>query len=171
VTKRIALYPGTFDPLTLGHLDIVSRAVKLVDHLIIGVAANPAKHPLFSQAERVEMIRHETESLSGKGRAAIEVRPFNTLLIAFAAEVGARMIVRGLRAVSDFEYEFQMVGMNQRLESEIETVFLMADPRHQAIASRLVKEVAMLGGDVTPFTTPHVAELLARRAKELGVKS
>jgi pantetheine-phosphate adenylyltransferase len=166
--QRIALYPGTFDPLTLGHLDIVERAIKLVDHLVIGVATNASKMPMFSLEERVEMLRRETESLSGKGGATIEVRLFKGLLMSFAEEVGAQMIIRGLRAVSDFEYEFQMVGMNQRLEREIEYVFLMADPRHQAIASRLVKEVAMLGGNVTPFTTPHVAELLTKRAKELG---
>jgi pantetheine-phosphate adenylyltransferase len=166
--RRIALYPGTFDPFTLGHIDIVERAIKLVDHLVIGVAANPGKSPLFSQEQRVEMVRSETSALSGHGRATIEVKAFNNLLIRFAEEVGAQMIVRGLRAVSDFEYEFQMVGMNQRLKSEIETVFLMADPRHQAIASRLVKEVAMLGGDVTSFTSPHVAELLVKRCQELG---
>jgi pantetheine-phosphate adenylyltransferase len=171
MTKRIALYPGTFDPLTLGHLDIVKRAVKLVDHLVIGVATNAAKTPLFSLDERVGMIRNEIEPLSGRGCATIEVRTFHNLLIAFAEEVGAQMIVRGLRAVSDFEYEFQMVGMNQRMESGIETVFLMADPQHQAIASRLVKEIAMLGGNVSPFTTPYVAELLMKRAKELGVKA
>lgn len=169
-SKRIALYPGTFDPLTLGHLDIVTRAVKLVDHLVIGVATNASKTPLFTLDERVAMIRHEVASLTGKGRATIEVQSFDSLLISFAEEVGAGMIVRGLRAVSDFEYEFQMVGMNQRLQSEIETVFLMADPRHQAIASRLVKEVAMLGGNVKPFTSPHVAELLKKRARELGAK-
>jgi len=168
--KRIALYPGTFDPLTLGHLDIVERAVKLVDHLIIGVAANPAKSPMFTQSERVAMVRHETKPLAGNGRATIEVRSFDLLLIKFAEKVGAGMIVRGLRAVSDFEYEFQMVGMNQRLNPEIETVFLMADPRHQAIASRLVKEIAMLGGDVSSFTSPHVAELLLKRCREVGKK-
>ena len=168
--KRIALYPGTFDPLTLGHLDIVERAVKLVDHLVIGVAANPGKSPLFTQRERAAMVRHETGLLSGKGRATIEVQAFDELLIEFAKRVGAGMIVRGLRAVSDFEYEFQMVGMNQRLNSEIETVFLMADPRHQAIASRLVKEIAVLGGDVSPFTTPHVAEQLIKRCQKVGKK-
>ncbi|MBU6297353.1 MAG: pantetheine-phosphate adenylyltransferase [Alphaproteobacteria bacterium] len=166
--KRVALYPGTFDPLTLGHLDIISRAVKLVDHLVIGVATNPSKSPLFTLKERVAMIRHETKPLEGDGRATISVQAFDHLLIEFAEKVGAGMIVRGLRAVSDFEYEFQMVGMNQRLNADIETVFLMADPRHQAIASRLVKEIAMLGGDVTPFTSPHVAKLLVTRCKKLG---
>ena len=166
--QRIGLYPGTFDPLTLGHIDIIERAVKLVDHLVIGVAANPGKSPLFTQKERAAMVRHETKRLSGNGHATITVQAFDQLLIEFAKKVGAGMIVRGLRAVSDFEYEFQMVGMNQRLNSEIETVFLMADPRHQAIASRLVKEIAMLGGDVAPFTSPHVAALLVKRCKELG---
>jgi pantetheine-phosphate adenylyltransferase len=168
--KRIGLYPGTFDPLTLGHMDIIGRAVKLVDHLVIGVATNPSKSPLFSLEERQEIIRHETTQLAGDGRAAIAVETFETLLIKFAEQVGASVIVRGLRAVSDFEYEFQMVGMNQRLNPEIETVFLMADPRHQAIASRLVKEIAMLGGEITPFTTPYVAELLVKRCNELRNK-
>ena len=166
--QRNAVYPGMFDPITLGHLDIVERAIKLVDHLVIGVANNYSKTALFTLEERVEMIRQETQSLSGGGRATIEVRSFTGLLMKFAEDMGAQMVVRGLRAVSDFEYEFQMVGMNQRLKSEVETVFLMADPRHQAIASRLVKEVAMLGGDVSPFTTLRVAEMLVRRCKESG---
>ena len=164
--KRVGVYPGTFDPVTLGHLDIVKRAVKLVDHLVIGVATNPSKAPMFSLDERMDMVRHETRPLTGDGRATIEVKTFGSLLMQFAEEVGAEMIVRGLRAVSDFEYEFQMVAMTQRLNSEIETVFLMADPRHQAIASRLVKEIGMLGGNVAPFTTPHVAQKLMERCKE-----
>ncbi len=163
---RIGLYPGTFDPLTLGHLDIIKRAVKLVDHLVIGVATNASKTPLFSLKERMEMVRHETGPLAGDGRATIAVETFESLLIQFAQKVGASMIVRGLRAVSDFEYEFQMVGMNQRLNPEIETVFLMADPRHQAIASRLVKEIAMLEGDVSAFTSPYVSKLLVKRCNE-----
>jgi len=165
--KRVGLYPGTFDPLTLGHLDIIGRAVKLVDHLVIGVATNPSKSPLFTLTERVDIIHHETAHLAGDHRATIEVQPFEMLLIKFAEKVGANIIVRGLRAVSDFEYEFQMVGMNQRLNPDIETVFLMADPRHQAIASRLVKEIAMLGGNVSSFTTPYVADLLVKRCKGL----
>jgi pantetheine-phosphate adenylyltransferase len=168
--ERIALYPVTFDPLTLGHLDIVERAVKLVDHLVIGVATNPSKSPLFTLKERMAMVRRETKPLAGNGRATIEVLHVDHLLIEFAEKIGAGMIVRGLRAVSDFEYEFQMVGMNQRLNPEIETVFLMADPRHQAIASRLVKEIAMLGGDVSSFTSPHVAKLLVKRCQEVGKK-
>jgi pantetheine-phosphate adenylyltransferase len=164
--KRVGLYPGTFDPVTLGHLDIVKRAVKLVDHLVIGVATNPSKSPLFSLEERIEMVRHETAPLAGDGRASIDVKPFGSLLMQFAEEIGAGVIVRGLRAVSDFEYEFQMVAMNQRLNPEIETVFLMADPRHQAIASRLVKEIGMLGGNVAPFLTPYVATRLVDRCNQ-----
>jgi pantetheine-phosphate adenylyltransferase len=170
IKKRIGLYPGTFDPVTLGHLDIIKRAVKLVDHLVIGVATNPSKAPLFTLDERRAMLAREAEPLAApksEGRATIEVRPFGSLLVKFAEEVGAGVIIRGLRAVSDFEYEFQMVAMNQRLNSEIETVFLMADPRHQAIASRLVKEIALLDGDVAPFTTPSVAQALIQRCKEL----
>jgi pantetheine-phosphate adenylyltransferase len=165
---HVGLYPGTFDPVTLGHLDIVKRAVKLVDHLVIGVVAlNDSKSQLFTLEERLAMLRHEAGLLGG-GRATIEVRPFKTLTVKFAEEVGANIIIRGLRAVRDFEYEFQMVAMNQRLNMEIETVFLMADPRHQAIASRLVKEIAKLGGDVTPFLTKHVSDLLVKRCKELS---
>ena len=163
--KRVGLYPGTFDPVTLGHLDIIKRAVKLVDHLVIGVATNASKEPLFSLKERKAMLEREAAPLAA-GRATIEVRAFDMLLVNFAEKVGASVIIRGLRAVSDFEYEFQMVAMNQRLNTEIETVFLMADPRHQAIASRLVKEIALLGGDVSPFTTPRVAEALVKRCKE-----
>jgi pantetheine-phosphate adenylyltransferase len=163
--KRIGLYPGTFDPVTLGHLDIIKRAVKLVDHLVLGVADNPSKAPMFTLAERRHMLLRESQPLA-QGRASIEVRSFDTLLVKFAEEIGAGVIIRGLRAVSDFEYEFQMVAMNQRLNSEIETVFLMADPRHQAIASRLVKEIAVLGGDIAPFTTPAIAEAVVKRCKE-----
>ncbi|HEY1615016.1 MAG TPA: pantetheine-phosphate adenylyltransferase [Rhizomicrobium sp.] len=165
--RRVGLYPGTFDPVTLGHMDIVKRAIKLVDHLVIGVATNASKSPMFTLPERMEMVREETGSLAGEGRATIAVETFDSLLMNFAEKVGASVIVRGLRAVSDFEYEFQMVAMNQRLNSEIETVFLMADPRHQAIASRLVKEIALLGGNIAPFTPPRVAEKLVARAGAL----
>ncbi len=161
--RRIGLYAGTFDPVTLGHMDIIKRAVKLVDHLVIGVADNSAKTPLFSMKERIAMLRSESAVMAGEGRATIEVDTFDGLLVHFARKVGASVLIRGLRAVSDFEYEFQMVGMNQRLAPEIETVFLMADPRHQAIASRLVKEIAHLGGDVTHFTSPAVAAALKKR--------
>lgn len=159
--KRVALYPGTFDPLTNGHLDIIGRAVKLYDKLVLGVALNSSKGPLFSFEERVEMARELAESVAGD--TEIEVLPFEGLLMHFAEEVGANSIIRGLRAVSDFEYEFQMVGMNQRLNPDIETVFLMADPRHQAIASRLVKEIAKLNGDVTPFVPPLVKKRLLEK--------
>ncbi len=158
---RTALYPGTFDPLTNGHADIIGRAAKLADKLVIGVAINEAKKPLFSLDERVAMVEAETAQLSTQ--VEIEVRPFDGLLMHFAEEVGAQSIVRGLRAVSDFEYEFQMVAMNQRLNDEIETVFLMADPRHQAIASRLVKEIARLGGDVSAFVSPAIEARLKER--------
>jgi pantetheine-phosphate adenylyltransferase len=158
---RVALYPGTFDPLTNGHLDIIGRAVKLYDKLVLGVALNSAKGPLFSFEERVEMARELAESVAND--TIIEVLPFEGLLMHFAEQVGANSIIRGLRAVSDFEYEFQMVGMNQRLNPDIETVFLMADPRHQAIASRLVKEIAKLGGDVTPFVPPMVKDRLLEK--------
>ena len=166
-TKQlVGLYPGTFDPVTLGHLDIVKRAVKLVDHLVIGVATGTDKAPLFSLEERVQMWRHEAAVLAKDG-TTIDVQSYsNTLQVDFARKLGAAVIVRGLRAFSDFEYEFQMVAMNQRLNPQIETVFLMADPRHQAISSRLVKEIAILGGDITPFTTPAVAEALVKRCKE-----
>lgn len=165
--RHVGLYPGTFDPVTLGHLDIVKRAVKLVDHLVIGVvSSNDAKSQIFTLDERIEMLKREAIPLGGD-RTTIEVRPFNTLLMRFAADVGADIIIRGLRAVTDFEYEFQMVGMNQKLNPDIETVFLMADPRHQAIASRLVKEIAKLGGDVKAFLTPYVADKLVERCKQL----
>ena len=162
--KRIGLYPGTFDPVTLGHLDVARRALKLVDHLVIGVGMGTGKNPLFSFEERVEMWRYEAAQLT-KNSTTIDVKPFGNLLqVDFARDVGASVVVRGLRAMSDFEYEFQIVGMNQRLAPDIETVFLMADPKYLAIASKLVKEVAMLGGNVAPFLTPHVAEkLIARR--------
>jgi pantetheine-phosphate adenylyltransferase len=161
---RTGLYPGTFDPITNGHLDIVQRAVKLVDRLVIGVAINRDKGPFFTLEERVDLVRAETERFSDG--TEIVVLPYENLLMEFAEEVGAQMIIRGLRAVADFEYEFQMTSMNQQLNRDIETVFLMADPRHQAIASRLVKEIAKLGGDVSSFVTPGVAARL--KAKIAG---
>ncbi|MHC3127519.1 phosphopantetheine adenylyltransferase [Brevundimonas sp. GN22] len=159
---RIGLYPGTFDPVTNGHLDIIGRAVKLVDKLVIGVAQNDAKGPLFTTNERVEMLREEVAHFGG----TIEVRPFSSLLMHFAEELNANCIVRGLRAVADFEYEFQMTAMNQRLNSEIETVFLMADPRHQAIASRLVKEIAVLGGNIESFVSPTIAAAVLDKVRK-----
>ena len=165
--RLVGLYPGTFDPATLGHLDIVQRAVKLVDHLVIGVATNASKSPLFTLDERMDMMKHEAERVARGRRATIEVLPVSeVLMVDFAKSIGASMVIRGLRAVSDFEYEFQMAAMNQALNMEIETVVLMADPRMQAIASKLVKEIAILGGDVKPFTSPYVAERLIQRCKE-----
>ena len=161
---RTGLYPGTFDPITNGHLDVVQRAVKLVDRLVIGVAINRDKGPLFTLEERVEMVRAETRKFAGS--TEIVVQPFETLLMQFAEEVGATVIIRGLRAVADFEYEFQMWAVNQQLNRDIETVFLMADPRHQAIAAKLVKEIARLGGDISHFVTPGVAARL--KAKIAG---
>jgi pantetheine-phosphate adenylyltransferase len=158
---RVGLYPGTFDPITNGHLDIIGRAVKLVDRLVVGVAVNAGKGPLFSVEERVALVIEQTRGFTGG--AVIEARPFSGLLMHFAEEIGAGVIVRGLRAVADFEYEFQMTAMNQQLNREIETVFLMADPRHQAIASRLVKEIATLGGEIAPFVTPGVAARLKEK--------
>ncbi len=161
---RIGLYPGTFDPVTLGHTDIIRRAMKLVDKLVIGVAINRDKGPLFSLEERVEMLEAEIAALrSPEASAATEVRPFENLLTHFAEDVRATVIIRGLRAVADFEYEFQMVGMNRALNAEIETAFLMAEASHQAIASKLVKEIARLGGDVSKFTSPAVRRRLAEK--------
>jgi pantetheine-phosphate adenylyltransferase len=148
---RIALYPGTFDPITNGHLDIITRAAKLADKLVVGVAANAGKGPIFPLQERAELVRAETDVIAAKSGTVIEVQIYETLLIAFAREVGAGMIIRGLRAVSDFDYEFQMAGMNYRLDPEIETVFLMASEHHQFISSRFVKDIASYGGDISSF--------------------
>ncbi|WP_371395479.1 pantetheine-phosphate adenylyltransferase [Fretibacter rubidus] len=156
--KRTALYPGTFDPMTLGHLDIIKRASNLCDKLVVAVAINRGKNPLFALDERVEMVENAVAPL--RELIEVEVLPFEGLLIHFVESVGATTIVRGLRAVSDFEYEFQMAGMNDRLNPDIETVFLMADPQYQTIASRLVKEIARLGGDVGQFVTPEVEHRL-----------
>ena len=160
---RIGLYPGTFDPVTMGHIDIITRACALVDRLVIGVAINRDKGPFFSLEERVAMIEAETAALAARTGVEIVAHPFENLLIDCAEEVGAQVIIRGLRAVADFEYEFQMVGMNRALNDRVETVFLMAEARHQAIASKLVKEIARLGGDVSKFVPPAVrAALLAK---------
>ena len=161
MVKRVGLYPGTFDPMTNGHLDIIERAAKIVDRLIIGVAHNAEKGPLFSIDERVTIA--DDACAPFRSLAEIVVQPFDDLLIRFAENAGANLIVRGLRAVSDFEYEFQMTGMNQRLNPDIETVFFMADPRHQAIASRLVKEIARLGGDVSEFVPSGVQKRLKEK--------
>jgi len=158
---RVGLYPGTFDPIHNGHTDIIGRAVKLVDKLVLGVAINTGKAPMFTLEERVAIVEEAAEPL--RNRAEIVVQPFEGLTMHFAREIGATIIVRGLRAVADFEFEFQMTAMNQQLDREIETVFLMADPRHQAIASKLVKEIAILGGDVSKFVSPHVRERLMAR--------
>lgn len=155
--ERIGLYPGTFDPITYGHLDIIRRGLKLVDKLVIGVATNPSKDPLFSLEERVKMVEVETRELAENHGAEITVLPFNELLMNFAVKVNASIIVRGLRAVSDFEYEFQMAGMNAYLNPEVETVFLMADAKYQPIASKLVKEIAHYDGRIDSFIPPRIA--------------
>ncbi|HEY0213442.1 MAG TPA: pantetheine-phosphate adenylyltransferase [Paenirhodobacter sp.] len=160
---RIGLYPGTFDPVTLGHMDIIQRATALVDRLVIGVAINRDKGPLFTLEERVAMLQSECAHLAETHGCEIVVHPFENLLIHCAQDVGANVIIRGLRAVADFEYEFQMVGMNRSLDARVETVFLMADARRQAIASKLVKEIARLDGDVTNFVPAAVAERLRVR--------
>ena len=160
---RIGLYPGTFDPVTLGHTDIIQRAMVLVDRLVIGVAINRDKEPLFSLEDRVAMVETECRAIAARSGGEIMVHPFENLLIDCARDVGARVIIRGLRAVADFEYEFQMVGMNRALDSSIETVFLMADARRQAIASKLVKEIARLGGDVSKFVPERVRAALDAR--------
>lgn len=159
---RVGLYPGTFDPIHNGHTDIIGRAVKLVDKLVLGVAINTGKGPMFTLEERVAIVEESVAPL--RNHTEIVVQPFEGLTMHFAREVGASIIVRGLRAVADFEFEFQMTAMNQQLDRDIETVFLMADPRHQAIASKLVKEIALLGGDVTKFVSPSVKERLLAKA-------
>ncbi|SEW07950.1 Phosphopantetheine adenylyltransferase [Aliiroseovarius sediminilitoris] len=157
---RIGLYPGTFDPITLGHTDIIRRGCALVDRLVIGVAINTGKNPMFSLEERVAMVEAECAKLTAETGTEIVAHPFENLLIDCAHDVGAQIIIRGLRAVTDFEYEYQMVGMNRAMDDSVETVFLMAEAKYQAIASKLVKEIAKLGGDVTKFVPPSVKEQL-----------
>jgi len=163
MTTRTAVYPGTFDPVTLGHLDIIRRGSRLTDRLVIGVTTNPSKSPMFTVAERMEMVRRETADL-----ASVSVVEFDSLLMDFAEREGATMILRGLRAVADFEYEYQMAGMNQQLNDRIETVFLMADVSLQPIASRLVKEIARYGGAIDKFVPAQVAQDVAARLGHQG---
>ncbi|MXO61594.1 pantetheine-phosphate adenylyltransferase [Qipengyuania oceanensis] len=164
-TPRIGIYPGTFDPITLGHADIIRRGSKLVDKLIIGVTTNPSKNPMFSTEERFAMVERE---IANMGISNVEVVGFNALLVKFAQKQGANVLIRGLRAVADFEYEYQMAGMNQQLDDDIETVFLMADVSLQPIASKLVKEIALFGGDIRPFVSSQVCEDVEARVEELG---
>jgi pantetheine-phosphate adenylyltransferase len=161
MAERIGLYPGTFDPVTNGHMDIITRASGVVDRLIVAVAVNAGKGPMFSLDERVELLRGALKALNNGLAGRIEIRPFQSLLIHFAESVGAKVIIRGLRAVSDFDYEFQMAGMNRRLDPNIETVFLMASETNQFISSRFVKEIARLGGDIGHFVSPRVVQRVA----------
>ena len=163
---RVGVYPGTFDPITLGHMDIIRRGAKLVDRLVIGVTTNITKSPMFDDDERIAMVKAEVASIEGD----IRVVGFNSLLMDFATREGASVIVRGLRAVADFEYEYQMAGMNQQLNDRIETIFLMADVGLQPIASRLVKEIAIFGGDIHKFVTPAVREAVTTRIAERGLR-
>ncbi len=165
MTQRIGIYPGTFDPITLGHADIIRRGSKLVDRLILGVTTNPSKNPMFSPDERIAMVEREVAAM---GLGNIEVVGFNALLMKFANKMGASMIIRGLRAVADFEYEYQMAGMNQQIDDEIETVFLMADVSLQPIASKLVKEIALFGGDISPFVSAAVRDDLLAKVAATG---
>ncbi len=167
MTKRIGIYPGTFDPITLGHADILRRGCKLVDWLIVGVTTNPSKNPMFDTAERLAMVEREVATM---GLGNVEVVSFNALLMKFAKAQGATVIVRGLRAVADFEYEYQMAGMNQQIDDDIETVFLMADVSLQPIASRLVKEIALYGGDIAPFVSAQVRDDVVARVEKIGRK-
>ncbi|WP_174287208.1 pantetheine-phosphate adenylyltransferase [Sphingomonas bacterium] len=164
MTKRIGVYPGTFDPITLGHTDIIRRGAKLVDRLVVGVTTNPSKSPMFTLDERMAMVSREVAAIDGD----IGVVPFDSLLMDFAEREGARVIVRGLRAVADFEYEYQMAGMNQQINPRVETVFLMADVALQPIASRLVKEIAMFGGEIGKFVPPTVRDDVVARVLAMG---
>ena len=166
MTIRTGVYPGTFDPVTLGHMDIIRRGAKLVDRLVIGVTTNPSKSPMFTIDERMAMVQREVEGVEGE----IHVVSFDSLLMDFAEREGAKVIVRGLRAVADFEYEYQMAGMNQQINPRVETVFLMADVSLQPIASRLVKEIALYGGPINRFVTPAVAAEVAERVDRSGRK-
>lgn len=166
MVERIALYPGTFDPVTNGHLDVIGRAARLVDHLVVGVAMNAGKGPLFPIEERAELVKAETDAIAARTGCRIDVRPFTGLLVHFARDLGAQMIVRGLRAVTDFDYEFQMAGMNARLDPGIETVYLMASERNHFISSRFVKEIAQLGGDISSFVPPLTLERTLARTRK-----
>ena len=166
MAERIGVYPGTFDPITLGHMDIIRRGAKLVDRLVIGVTTNPSKSPMFSIDERMAIVRREVAGIGG----TVEVVAFDSLLMDFAEREGAKVIIRGLRAVADFEYEYQMAGMNQQINPRVETVFLMADVALQPIASRLVKEIALFGGPIGKFVTPAVCEEVVARVEMLGRK-
>lgn len=167
MTRRVGIYPGTFDPITLGHADIIRRGSKLVDWLIIGVTTNIAKSPMFSDAERMAMVEREVAAL---GIGNVEVVGFNALLMDFAEAQGASVVIRGIRGVTDFEYEYQLTGMNRQLNDQIETIFLMADVSLQPIASRLVKEIAFYGGDITKFVSAAVRDDVVSRVRELGLK-
>jgi pantetheine-phosphate adenylyltransferase len=170
MVERVALYPGTFDPITNGHLDVIGRAARLVDRLVVGVAMNAGKGPLFPLEERAELVRAETDSIASRTGCRIEVQPFTGLLVQFARQVGAQMIVRGLRAVTDFDYEFQMAGMNARLDPDIEAVYLMASERNHFISSRFVKEIAQLGGDITSFVPPLTLERTLARVRRTAAE-
>ncbi len=167
MAERIGVYPGTFDPITLGHMDIIERGAKLVDKLIIGVTTNIAKTPMFGDDERIAMVRREVASI---GNSNIEVVGFNSLLVDFADEQNAATVIRGIRGVTDFEYEYQLTGMNRQLNDQVETVFLMADVELQPIASRLVKEIALYGGDIHKFVTPAVQDEVVARVEKVGRK-
>ncbi len=165
--ERIGVYPGTFDPITLGHMDIIRRGAKLVDKLIIGVTTNAAKSPMFADEERMDMVRREVAAFD---EGNIEVVGFNSLLMDFADEQRAAVVIRGIRGVTDFEYEYQLTGMNRQLNDQVETVFLMADVSLQPISSRLVKEIALYGGDIIKFVTPAVRDDVAARVEKIGRK-
>ena len=167
MAHSIGVYPGTFDPITLGHMDVIERGAKLVDELIIGVTTNAAKSPMFSDDERIEMVKREVAAL---GNSDIRVVGFNSLLMDFAESQGASVVIRGVRGVTDFEYEYQLTGMNRQLNDRIETVFLMADVALQPIASRLVKEIALYGGEIGKFVTPAIRDEVIARVEKLGRK-